>query len=304
MARQAKRKSQTKPPPVNGQSRKFWILIAAAVAVLVASLLAVALLRDQNGGSNAITQRRIVHVHGLGVNASDGALYIATHTGMWRITRGGSKPEPIGKSHQDTMGFTIVGANHFLGSGHPDNFNQPPLLGLIESTDSGASWKPISLLGEADFHILRALGRRVYGYDASHSRLLISHDKGRSWTNLRPPEPLIDLVVNPTEPRRLFASTDRVLMTSADEGRTWKAVLPGSGLLAWPTSQRMFLVDGRGRVHVTENAGSAWKKVGRVGGPPAAFLAISPTDLYVALHDGSIKRSRDGGATWDIRLAS
>jgi photosystem II stability/assembly factor-like uncharacterized protein len=211
-----------------------------------------------------------------------------------------SEPEPVGESHQDTMGFTIVGPNHFLGSGHPDNLSQPSLLGLIESKDSGSSWKPISLLGDADFHVLRAVGRRVYGYDASHGRLLISRDKGRSWTNLRPPEPLIDLVVNPSLPTRLFASTQRALMASADEGRTWKAVAPGAGLLAWPTAQRMFLVDGNGTVHVTPNAGAAWKRVGQVGGQPAAFLATSPTDLYVALHDGTIKRSRDGGPSWTI----
>jgi hypothetical protein len=301
MARQPKKPQRKLPDSTRGQDVKFWILIVAAVAVLLATLQ---LIRNQTGESGALTQRGVVHIHGLGVNPSDGALYIATHTGMWRISRGGTKPQPIGKSHQDTMGFTIVGPNHFLGSGHPDNFNQPPLLGLIESTDRGVSWKPISLLGEADFHILRALGRRVYGYDVSHGRLLVSHDSGKSWAKLRLPEPIIDLVVNSSQPRRLFASTDRAVITSSDEGRTWKAVASGSGLLAWPTSQRMYLVDDRGSVHVTVNAGSAWKKVGRVGGQPAAFLAISPVDLYVALHDGTIKRSRDGGMTWNIRSAA
>jgi photosystem II stability/assembly factor-like uncharacterized protein len=245
-----------------------------------------------------------VHVHGLGVNPSDGALYIATHTGMWRVPPGGSQPEPVGNSRQDTMGFTVLGPNHFLGSGHPDNFSQPPLLGLIESTDSGSTWESISLLGDADFHVLRTVGKRVYGYDASHGRLLISHDKGRSWTKVRLPEPLIDLVVNPSQPSRLFASTDRVLITSADEGRTWRAVRPGSGLLAWPTPHRMFIVDGSGAVRVTANAGSDWEKIGRVGGQPAAFLATSPTDLYVALHDGTIQRSQDGGETWRVRSAA
>jgi hypothetical protein len=33
-------------------------------------------------------------------------------------------------------------------------------------------------------------------------------------------------------------------------------------------------------------------------------LAVSPTDLYVALHDGTIKRSQDGGATWVVRTAA
>jgi hypothetical protein len=36
------------------------------------------------------------------------------------------------------MGFTIVGPNRFLGSGHPDlRDDLPPLLGLIESTNRG-----------------------------------------------------------------------------------------------------------------------------------------------------------------------
>jgi hypothetical protein len=280
----------------------FWAVTGGAIVVLVSALIAVSILRDENGSEpNAALERGPVHIHGLGVNTADGALYIATHTGMWRVAPGEQAAKPVGDSRQDTMGFTVIGPNHFLGSGHPDNLSQPPLLGLIESTDTGSTWEPISLLGAADFHVLRAVGKSVYGYDASHGRLLISHDQGKNWTKLRPPEPLIDVVVNPSKPKQLLASTARVLIRSADEGRTWKAVVPGAGLLAWPTSERMFLVDGRGIVHVTANAGSDWKKLGQVGGPPAAFLATSPTDLYVALHDGTIKRSQDGGATWRVR---
>lgn len=304
MARQTKKSQRKPPPPARRQGRKFWILITTAVAALVAALVAIPLLGDDRSASDAITQRGLVHIHGLGMNPSDGALYIATHTGMWRMSPGGSEPEPVGKSHQDTMGFTIVGPNHFLGSGHPDNLNQPSLLGLIESTDSGSSWKPISLLGEADFHVLRAVGKRVYGYDASHGRLLISRDMGRSWTNLQPPGPLIDLVVNPSEPTRLFASTDRALVTSTNAGRTWKAVGAGAGLLAWPTAPRMLLVDGNGALHVSRDAGSTWRQVGEVGSQPAAFLAVSAKELYVALHDGTIKRSQDGGETWRVSSAS
>ena len=35
------------------------------------------------------------------------------------------------------MGFTVVGPDTFLGSGHPDiRATDPPLLGLIESNDA------------------------------------------------------------------------------------------------------------------------------------------------------------------------
>jgi hypothetical protein len=131
-----------------------------------------------------------VHVHGLGVNPADNALFIATHTGLYRVDEGERKAERVADRFQDTMGFTIVGPNRFLGSGHPDvqeaqQRNLPPRLGLIESTDEGRSWESISLVGEADFHVLRFAGERVYGYDASNDRLLVSGDRGRSWEEAR-----------------------------------------------------------------------------------------------------------------------
>jgi hypothetical protein len=97
------------------------------------------------------------HVHGLGINPRDGALLIATHGGLYRVAAGEQEAERVGESRQDTMGFTIVGPDHFLGSGHPDakgfQAGDPPLLGLIESRDGGQTWRPISLRGEADFHV-------------------------------------------------------------------------------------------------------------------------------------------------------
>ena len=56
------------------------------------------------------------------------------------------------------MGFTVVGPDRFLGSGHPDaagiRQGKPARLGLIESTDAGDSWASRSLSGEVDFHAL------------------------------------------------------------------------------------------------------------------------------------------------------
>src|SRR5687767_11632025 len=50
----------------------------------------------------------IVHVHGLGRNPTDGALFIATHTGLFRLADGGS-PQRVAGNDQDTMGFSVVG---------------------------------------------------------------------------------------------------------------------------------------------------------------------------------------------------
>jgi len=141
------------------------------------------------------------HVHGLGLDARDGALYIATHTGLYRLGRSAQSPVRVTERRQDTMGFTVAGPGRFLGSGHPDidearDQGLPALLGLIESRDRGRSWEPVSLAGQADFHVLRFAGRRVYGYDVSRDRLLVSEDGGRSWRRLARPGPLVDLAAD------------------------------------------------------------------------------------------------------------
>jgi hypothetical protein len=248
-----------------------------------------------------------IHVHGLGINPADGSLYIATHTGLFRVGKDSRKPARIADRYQDTMGFSIVGPNRFLGSGHPDAREQelPPLLGLIESTDAGKTWQPISLFGEADFHVLRATGKRVYGYDASNDRLLASLDAGRNWRELDKPAPIVDLAPSPSDPRRLVATgiggLDQGTYASQDGGQSWKRLGDAVGLLAWPTAERLYLIDDTGKASVSADGGRTWTARGETGGQPAALLAVGEGELYVALHDGTIKRSTDDGATWAVR---
>lgn len=143
-----------------------------------------------------------VHVHGLGVNPEDEALFVATHTGLFRSPAGSSSAERVDDQFQDTMGFTVVGPDHFLGSGHPaPGEDRPPNLGLIESTDGGQSWEELSLAGEADFHVLRLAHDRVYAYNVLSGELMLSADGGETWTTRRPPAPLIDLAVDPRDSR-------------------------------------------------------------------------------------------------------
>lgn len=300
----AKRRRQA-PSPEPKRSpwveRGFVGLVALAVVVLSAGLW-----RLSGDGATSATDAGPVHVHGLGVNPADDALFIATHTGLYRSGAGDSKSVRVGNDRQDTMGFTVAGADRFLGSGHPD-FQQdlPPLLGLIESTDGGESWEPISLLGQADFHVLRSAGERVYGYDVTNDRLLVSADAGRTWDEVERPAPLIDLAVHPNGGEHLVAAgasdLGQGLYESRDGGRSWKTIGDAVGLLGWPTPDRLFLVDGRGDVFLSANGGARFEPRGAIGGEPAALLGQGPNELYVALHDGTIKRSIDGGSTWTVR---
>jgi hypothetical protein len=247
-----------------------------------------------------------IHVHGLGINPADGALFVATHTGLFRAGEGERKASRVADRYQDTMGFTVVGPNRFLGSGHPDGREKlPPFLGLIESRDAGRTWEPVSLLGERDFHVLEATGKRIYGFgsdfDTKQAALLVSDDGGRSWDERAPPEGLISLAIDPADRDRIVVSGKDGLYSSSDAGGGWRGLDGAPALLAWPTPAALVAVRGDGTIARSKDAGGAWQELGDVGAQPAAFEAESGDELHVALHDGTVKRSTDGGTSWSVR---
>lgn len=256
------------------------------------------------GPAEATGDTELGHVHGLGTNPADGSLYIATHSGLFRAPAGEQAAERVGDSLQDTMGFTVVGEDTFLGSGHPGpGGDGPPLLGLIRSTDAGQSWEPVSLSGEADFHALEAAHGRVYGFDGANGRLMVSDDGGEAWTEREPPGPLLDIAVHPSEPERLAATGERGVFLSDDDGDTWRPVGGEIGFLAWPEEDRLLLVGASGMVQASSDLGESWDELGSIGGQPAALIAESAEELYAALPDGTIKQSTDGGRTWSVRAS-
>ena len=303
-----KRKVSKGRPKQAGLSGRALLAVLVLGGLFVGVAVFAAARNDDNGATpnGVAADAGPVHVHGLGINPANSSLLIATHTGTFRVAPNERKAARIGQSRQDTMGFTVAGPNHFLGSGHPDvqeavEKDLPSHLGLIESRDAGRTWRTLSLLGEADFHVLRFAEQRVYGYDASNDRLLVSGDRGRTWREASRPAPLLDLAVDPTNGRGLVAAGEGGLYESADEGRTWRRRGLGIGLLAWPRPQRLYLVDGEGSIQRSADHGRRWTQIGNVGGQPAAFLAQTEQELYVALHDGTIKQSLDGGRTWSVR---
>ena len=96
--------------------------MAALLAVLLG--LTACSAQKEDGASSGLaalpgTDPGLAHVHAVGVDPGDGTLYAASHHGVFRIPASGDAVR-IANRYQDTMGFTIIGRNHFLGSGHPD----------------------------------------------------------------------------------------------------------------------------------------------------------------------------------------
>jgi hypothetical protein len=242
---------------------------------------------------------RLAHVHGLGINPADGDLYAASHYGVFRLSADGA-PEQIAGLSQDTMGFTVVGPDHFLGSGHPDpsETDQPPHLGLIESTDAGQAWRSLSLAGEADFHALEAKHGQVYGYDSQTRQIMVSADK-TTW-DPRARLALADFAVSPDNPAELHATTQQGPARSSDGGRSFSPVAgaPLLVLLDWPATDRLVGVAPDGTVHTSTDGGTGWTVTGRVPGQPEA-ITTHGAEVYVAT-DSGIYRSADNGATFSL----
>jgi hypothetical protein len=203
------------------------------------------------------------------------------------------------------MGFTVIGPDHFIASGHPD-FQDPkllkagrsPLLGLVESRDAGRNWEPASLLGEVDFHVLEVAHANVYGFDVTGGRFMVSRDR-RRWQS-RSTASLLDFAVSPRAGELIVAATQRGLMRSVDGGRQWRSAGgPVVVLLDWDRSEALWGVEGDGRLWVSADAGLTWERRGELGGTPEAFLAQAGT-LYAAVHGQGIRSSRDEGASWRI----
>jgi hypothetical protein len=284
---------------------------------LLAAALGVAILAGGCGGEDEASEPVLgrpraledpgpIHVHGLGVNPKDGALFIATHTGLFRVPKDEDRATRVAGRYQDTMGFTVVGPDRFLGSGHPDLREElPPFLGLIESRDAGGNWQALSRQGASDFHVLEAAGRYVYGFGSNfrtrRPEFLVSADGGRSWQARDAPASLVSLAIDPADPRHAVASGERRLFTSSDAGATWRDTTGSPGQLAWPARDALYVAGRDGRVLRSKDAGESWAGTGSIDSDPAAFEATSAIELYAARHDGTIIMSRDGGRAWTVR---
>lgn len=253
--------------------------------------------RAANGGGTGRPSRPR-----LGIDPGDRSLYAATHYGLFRVPATGAARR-VGDTFQDTMGFTVVRLQHFLGSGHPDVQDRglPPLLGLIESTDAGRAWEPISLLGEADFHALSFRHGTVYAYDATSGRFMVSPDR-RSWDVRSQLSDLLSFAVDPTSPDHALATTSSGVIESRDGGRTWNPVsAPPLALLSWAEDGTLAAAGGDAGVYVSADGGVTWSKVGKLPQLAEALLAADGQNLVAAVRALGIYQSIDGGRTWELR---
>ena len=250
-------------------------------------------------------------VHSLEIDPTTDEFILNTNKGMWRITPDGGKITQVkgdfeAEGEKDTLGTFLeiepLGDGRMVGSGHPDTSKKlPQFLGYLESDDNGRTWRNVSRLGEADLHKMIAIHDRVYAWDAVLSAMMITSDGGKTFQEeFTPPGLVTDFVVDPEDPEYILAATEEQLYFTENAGRRWRpGELGASFRLAWPAGGSIVRAEQDGTISTSDDRGSTWTKIGTVPGEPYKIETTDdPQHLYMALSDGSILETTDGGKAW------
>jgi hypothetical protein len=273
---------------------------------------------DGNGGGGRSDKlvdfsKKPPFVNALEIDPSDESFLLTTNRGYFRIPKDGGEAQRVKAKVTDKAGnsplgtfleIDVLGPGDIVASGHPDDAKAlPPYLGFMRSTD-GKNFKVVSRLGEADLHQIRRVHDKLYAFDAVLGAILISEDDGKTWTERFTPRQLVlDFVVSPDDPELLIASTEDQVYRSEDGGERWRPATQGKApRLDWPAPDALMRADKDGLFQVSDDGGQTWERRGRIEGEPYKVRAVDAEHAFVALSDGSILETSDGGRTFEDRF--
>jgi photosystem II stability/assembly factor-like uncharacterized protein len=191
-----------------------------------------------------------------------------------------------------------------------------PTAGLQRSADGGGSWGPT--LTRMDIRSLAADPRRPAALYAGTPRgVSASRDRGAHWqTLLREPLGINTVSVDPRRSGTIWAAGKKI-WRSRDAGLTWKQMPspfePASGAMAskiflspWHPETLYLIVTpyfldlhDPGALWRSTDSGATWEVLDNSFVADLAFDPVKKDFLYLADFSGSIRKSRDGGTTWE-----
>ncbi|MDN4643356.1 F510_1955 family glycosylhydrolase [Arthrobacter sp. PsM3] len=291
------------PRPSRPRRRAATILAAGTGLILALSACSPASGTAGPSPAGTGTAMPDAHVHGLSVSSETGQVLLATHEGLFDVTK-----QPAAKlgATNDLMGFT-AGTDHgvLYASGHPgEGSGLPNPIGLIRSTDAGKTWEQLSRQGESDFHALTATKSGIIGYDDA----LRTSPDGKTWNTVAADFVPAVLAGNPTSDT-VLATTPQGIRRSTDGGQTWTMVDSGPVVqfAAFASPAEAVGVEPDGTVHTSTDAGATWIRKGTIQDTVQAVAAVKGPDaklvIWAATASGLVV-STDAGDTFRPANAS
>ena len=275
-------------------------LHAAAISLALIGTLALSTACSEQGAASAPSATATAipadsHIHGAVRDPLDGTLLIATHHGLFKESGAGlASVGPV----VDLMGFAVAPDGTYYASGHPGmQTDLPQPLGLVQSTDGGATWQVLSRGGESDFHALAVSEDQVLGYDGA----LRQSPDGKEWTTHAIPQEPISLAISP-DGETVLASTGAAVLRSTADLSTWSplAAAPPALLVSYADASTIIVLAQDGLLHQSNDGGTTWTAGSTPVPTPSSLSATRVDDTTVEVLVGSGNRvlsTTDLGAT-------
>jgi hypothetical protein len=232
------------------------------------------------------------YIGSITVDPGDGTVMLGTGLGLFRLTKGATDAQRVvGELHTPDASGQIssnlvvryAGPGDLLASGHPEGGALPENLGLVRSKDHGDTWEPVVLLGTADFHILQVSGSRIAAVNADAREIQVSADGGKSFAKRTPPDVPVDVAFDPTDAQRMVVATKQGTFTSLDGGGSWRQRDPTpSEQLAWGAPDQLYRADPGGAIRRSADGGATWEDAGNVDSPSVNELALDAGGVLYA----------------------
>jgi photosystem II stability/assembly factor-like uncharacterized protein len=252
-----------------------------------------------------------LEIGSLAVDPSDGGLLIGSNAGAYRLPAGASQAEKlspkmdagnVGKGPVIDLVMRFAAPGRLLASGHSRGGSLPINIGLVSSGDGGRSWAPVSGINDADYHDLEVAGPLVVALRSDDpNSVSVSRDNGKQFETRAAPSAAaaLDITIDPSDPQRWAVGTAQGTFLSTNEGRSWRQRdTTAKARVAWAAGDALYSAGLDGKVRRSSDGGKSWNEVGTVGAGPKDFVAGRDGELFAYLPGGKIVRSTDGGKSW------
>src|SRR5215207_8925617 len=109
----------------------------------------------------------------------------------------------------------------------------------------------------------------------------------------------IDITINPGDGNVWAVGTEQGTFLSTNAGGSWRQRDTTSGArVAWAAPDALYSAGRDGKVRRSSDGGKSWEEVGTIGSGPKDFASGPKGELYAYVAGGKIRRSEDGGKTW------
>lgn len=293
-------KHQSKEIKSGGKGKFIAIGIGVAVVIGIGIALAVSMqdsgshLGEQKGSESRTVSW--IHVHGLGIDASDSSiLYVATHGDFYKSVDGGT-PVKVDKQRADYMAFNApqTAGVPLYASGHPATATGGN-TGLIESTDGGQTWQTVATVLDppVDFHAMsvsKSDPNTIIGFDSGGRGLFKTTNAGKTWDKFDYPGQYVTaLAISPNDPKVIFAGTNDGVYQSNDGAVSWKQINQYKGLgvmaLAFDADGNLYASTEESGLAKSSDLGKTWESIKRAPDNLTATSIVIDSEnkaLYVA----------------------